>query len=1237
MGPKQAIAELRRAPGELSFEARIGPDPRRIWFRAPGATFTPSADAALAACLMPAMRGGGTLTLNDPISPRLLRTQREFQGVQRAWSMKRELGDPPLREVEVRAPLREVAPRPPTGRVAALFSGGVDSWSTVLDNPDLTDLIFVLGVDLLPARIDEHATVAGEIEQRLLDAAEELGLTLHVLETNVRELSDPLIRWERYFTSPLIAAGLFFEPLFDRVLIAGDSDYATQDARGGNRLVTRLMNTENLEIVQDGGRFDRMERTRRIATHPVVRKSLRVCWENLDSAYNCGRCRKCLMTMASLDAIGALDRIESFPGAIDLEQLSKLPARQVASLTLREDLLDMARAESGKPELVSALEAAVAGGKEELGLPPEHRGREREIAVPAESAASAEGQQIADLRSVPGELSFEVRIGGEAKRIWFRTETPVTASADAALAACLLPAMRSGGSLTLSDPVSPRVLRNQRELQAVQCAWSQTWELAGEPLHEIEVSAPTRVVSPREPTGRVAAFFSGGVDSWAVVLDNPDLTDLIFVRGIDLLPDRIAEHAKVADEVERRVREAVEALGLTLHVVETNVRELSDPLVPWEAYSAAPLAAVALMFEELFDRVLIAGDTDYETQDALGYGAIWTVDQLWSSEWLEIVDAGGRLSREQRVRLLAESPVARASLRVCWENRDGSYNCGRCGKCVLTMISLEALGVLPRMITFPPLDTDLLAGFEMSQTIQLVLWEDLLQSTREAGRPDLETAVGEYVDRGRVALGREPDHRVRAPTDEPAAPPPALAQPPLLADAATAAAVAEAPAIALLVGSYDGSGNFGDIAQLEAALALLAPLSADLLVLTVLERGTADDASAERPPRGIGHVVYYDPEGHGAPGLEPLGPPAALAHGACYLYGGGYLNPDWGARKLGMLAAAESLLAGGGAARITRIATGLQVDGAWVEALPSDQRMTLRGFDLLGGRDPESTAGLAALAPRGTVLESGDDALAVLPRPAIRATTAERTAALRVNIHFAEHPWVTPDPGRMLNFYAGLLARLAELAGGALELTPLIAYADPRTDERPDMERLRAACAERGIELGEPRLVRAATLGPSADLGAAELTLSCSYHVALTSLLLGVPAILLADMPYYEQKAEGLSAPFGLPPQLSAHSGEDSDEVARRVFAALREPDQGARLRAGIEAGGDAMRARRIQAEAAALARLGAGALAAAAAARAAERDAHRQLGEVLGSRSWRIGEPLRRAGRAARDRLRRS
>ena len=49
---------------------------------------------------------------------------------------------------------------------------------------------------------------------------------------------------------------------------------------------------------------------------------------------------------------------------------------------------------------------------------------------------------ITDLRSGPGELSFEARIGDLSKRIWIRADSDFLPSADAALAAGLMPAMR---------------------------------------------------------------------------------------------------------------------------------------------------------------------------------------------------------------------------------------------------------------------------------------------------------------------------------------------------------------------------------------------------------------------------------------------------------------------------------------------------------------------------------------------------------------------------------------------------------------------------------------------------------------------------------------------------------------------------------------------------------------------------------------------------------------------------
>ena len=169
---------------------------------------------------------------------------------------------------------------------------------------------------------------------------------------------------------------------------------------------------------------------------------------------------------------------------------------------------------------------------------------------------------------------------------------------------------------------------------------------------------------------------------------------------------------------------------------------------------------MALFFEPLFARVLIAGDTDHETQVPQGPSRM--VDQLWSTERLEIVDDGGRFSREQRLRRIVDHPVVQQTLRVCWENPDGAYNCGRCRKCMLTMVSLEAIGARERIATFPAeLNLDLFAGFEITQPISLLLWEDALATTRETGRSDLERAVAPLVARGKATLGLPASHRYR--------------------------------------------------------------------------------------------------------------------------------------------------------------------------------------------------------------------------------------------------------------------------------------------------------------------------------------------------------------------------------------------------------------------------------------------------------------------------------------------
>jgi polysaccharide pyruvyl transferase WcaK-like protein len=486
----------------------------------------------------------------------------------------------------------------------------------------------------------------------------------------------------------------------------------------------------------------------------------------------------------------------------------------------------------------------------------------------------------------------------------------------------------------------------------------------------------------------------------------------------------------------------------------------------------------------------------------------------------------------------------------------------------------------------------------------------------------------------------------------------------IFASPETAAAVADADSLAFLVGGYDGSGNFGDILMLDVALELLAPLEPGLVVLPVLERRFAAHhhelaKQMVRPPR---HTVYFDPEGAGEDRLAPLLPSEDLSSAIAYFYGGGYFNGLWGDRKLAMMRAAEALLAEAKPRQICRVGSGLQVEREWFAGISAEDRALLGAFELLGARDPRSGEILAQLGS-ANVPESGDDAIGALGDLPLAEMPGD--GELRVNLHYTEHDWVTGEAQPLLELYVDLLTELGQRTGGAVVAQPLIAYLDPRVDEQPAARRLAEALSTRGIAVRPAVVLRPAGLGAAAaEMGAASLTFACSYHVALTSLMLGVPTLTVAHNPYYEQKTAGLLDAFDQPPEFTIRVGADPRECAELLAADALEVEAGRRLRTQLALDASRLRRRRAVAEADLFARI-AGAVAGldegapgcvgpeadadrrvrvaegrtlAAEERAAaaeERAGHleAQVSTLTKSTSWRLTAPLRRLGARLRKR----
>jgi len=447
---------------------------------------------------------------------------------------------------------------------------------------------------------------------------------------------------------------------------------------------------------------------------------------------------------------------------------------------------------------------------------------------------------------------------------------------------------------------------------------------------------------------------------------------------------------------------------------------------------------------------------------------------------------------------------------------------------------------------------------------------------------------------------------------------------------ATARAMDESGAAVVLIGGYDGSGNFGDIALLDAAVALVERLGA--LPVPVVETVHAAFHKTLRPE--LEHILVYDPD------AEPDGELPDVA--AVYLYGGGYLNAWWGARQL-----AKARLALEAAPEAACVSSGLQAEPGWVEALGAADRELLARFAPFGVRDPLSAE---ALAPLGPAEMTGDDAVAVLPEP----SGVEKQA--RVNVHVVEHGWVTDDAQAPAQRFLTVLDELEDQP----VIQPLVAYLDPVTNEQPVAAQFAATCRERGFEVAETIVLRPETLPEAAPLiESAALTLSCSFHVALTSLLLGVPTELWSANRYYEQKAAGLDADFAdgrdgararraraeasLTARLAAATTARERErlrhhaartgVLRAELAQLRaELQDHERQATGPWIPADARKQVDHALEAAAAARAAREDEAArrrAAEARIAELEAtieslQRQLEVVYGSRSWKLTAPLR-------------
>jgi len=302
-----------------------------IWFSVPAefghGLMDGNADPFLVALIQEAMKRGEDITIEGTLSKRLkFNADRHLQPVLRMLRY-------PFSEIRIEAAALRDDETLGEG-VGAAFSGGVDSFMTLLDHHTECDdpayritHLFIASVGAILDR-DWAARCA-----QMRSVSEVHGVSAVSVASNLGEvLSLPLVKSHTLRT---LSCAALMPRLLRRCYLS--SGYNYPDIRPDNYYISpiepafvHLLSTGHTEMILTGAQYSRVEKTRRIAEMPSAQRYLNVCVSPLTDR-NCSRCWKCTRTQMTLELLGKLDR---FGDAFDLEIWPKVRSAYVGEWLL---------------------------------------------------------------------------------------------------------------------------------------------------------------------------------------------------------------------------------------------------------------------------------------------------------------------------------------------------------------------------------------------------------------------------------------------------------------------------------------------------------------------------------------------------------------------------------------------------------------------------------------------------------------------------------------------------------------------------------------------------------------------------------------------------------------------------------------------------------------------------------------------------------------------------------------
>ncbi|HUG36072.1 MAG TPA: hypothetical protein VML54_03925, partial [Candidatus Limnocylindrales bacterium] len=227
--------------------------------------------------------------------------------------------------------------------------------------------------------------------------------------------------------------------------------------------------------------------------------------------------------------------------------------------------------------------------------------------------------------------------------------------------------------------------------------------------------------------------------------DHPSaVRDCLFAYGFDIGTPAAGDQTEFFESAVGALRAVTDEAGASLIPVWTNLRHLDPDGRAWptEWYGLAA-ASIAHALAPRLSRVLLAGGLDVGR--LMPAGGHPMLDPYFGSAGLQVVHDGAHLSRVEKMRLVADWDVAIQNVRVCWAGiqTGGPFNCGRCHKCLLTMMGLVALSRLDRALSFPVREVTpaMLGDLRLDNPYLPTFYRELIAPLEAVGRRDLTRVI----------------------------------------------------------------------------------------------------------------------------------------------------------------------------------------------------------------------------------------------------------------------------------------------------------------------------------------------------------------------------------------------------------------------------------------------------------------------------------------------------------------